>query len=323
MIHIQSHLKFLSLFGLLMCFSFPALAQEQNSNARVQTPQRVDNNQNRPAETALNQSSDQKSSQQPEEAQQAQSQSAQSQPVQQRSVPNNVFYDSKAVVSDRTQVDRSKVRKVDPRTEPAQKFIVVETNSAASSQESMIVSGNRAIKLGRYASALQIFENLHKKNPRDARILMGLAVSQHKTGFTQSAMKTYEELLEKHPENTEALINLLGIVKEQYPSVALQRLTELWEKYPNNPGVAAQIGITHASVDDFDAALRFLGIAASLEPNNANHYFNTAIVYDRAGDRDEAIKLYEKALEVDSVYGAGRSVPRETIYIRLSRLRGL
>ena len=85
--------------------------------------------------------------------------------------------------------------------------------------------------------------------------------------------------------------------------------------------VAAQLGVTYADQGDYEQAFRYLGIASSIEPDNAQHLFNIAITADRVGKRKEAIKYYEKALEADAVYGSGRTIPRETIYDRLSVLR--
>ncbi len=48
-----------------------------------------------------------------------------------------------------------------------------------------------------------------------------------------------------------------------------------------------------------------------------------AVMIDRKGAHRKALSLYEKALETDATYGAGRSVPRETIYDRLYYLRRL
>ena len=95
----------------------------------------------------------------------------------------------------------------------------------------------------------------------------------------------------------------------------------LHEQYPGNAGVSAQIGLTQADLGHYDDALRYLGMAASVEPKNALHLFNMGIVADRKGDKAQAIKFYEQALETDAVYGGGRSIQREQIYDRLSVLR--
>lgn len=242
-------------------------------------------------------------------------------PAKEQLAEPDVFYDSSALAPGSTPTQSTAPRKVDPREEPGQSFIVVKKNSSAGSYESQVVAANRALKLGRNASALEMFEGLYKRNPRDVRVLMGLAVAQQKSGFAASAIQTYEDVLKRDPGNQEALVNMLGLMKNQYPEVALKRLSDMRKKYPNNPGIAAQIGMTHADLGRYNDALRYLGVASSLDPNNALHYFNMAVINDRLGNRAEALNLYEEALKLDAVHGASRSIPRENVYDRLSTLR--
>jgi Flp pilus assembly protein TadD len=212
-------------------------------------------------------------------------------------------------------------RIVHPDKEPGSKFIIVEKNSGPQSTDSRIMAANRALSLGHYDAAVDMFDTLYKKNPRDPRILMGRAVALQNTGRTEAALKTYDQLLTIDHNNPEALVNMLGILRKEYPEVALRRLMNLHEKYPANAMIAAQIGVTEADQGHLADAVRFLGMAVSMEPNNAQHLFNMAIVEDRAGKKDDAIKYYQQALETDAVYGDSRSVPREQIYDRLSILR--
>ncbi len=211
--------------------------------------------------------------------------------------------------------------KVDPQLEPASQLVIVKKAYDATNPEALLASANRALQLKRYDSALEMFSQLYEKNPRDPRILMGKAVALQNSGMADTAIKTYEELLDIAPNNADAMLNMLGLLRQQYPSVALRRLLDLHDRHPNNPGVAAQVGITQADLGNPQDAMRFLGIASTLEPRNAQHLFNMAIVADRAGDFKGAIKYYEQALELDAVYAGGRSVPRETIYDRLAVLR--
>jgi len=47
------------------------------------------------------------------------------------------------------------------------------------------------------------------------------------------------------------------------------------------------------------------------------------VVAEKAGDAQKAIANYEKALEIDAVSGGGgKTISREVIYDRLTRLRG-
>lgn len=213
------------------------------------------------------------------------------------------------------------LRAIDPVTEPASQYVVVNKDRGASDYESMLVAAKRALKLKRYDSALEMYDSLYAKNKRDPRVLMGLAVAQQNSGMTEAALQTYDDLLALDKNNADAMLNMLGLLKKQYPAVALRRLLELHQDYPRNAMIAAQLGVTYADQGDYDQAFRYLGIASSIEPDNAQHLFNIAIIADRAGKRTEAVKYYEKALEADAVYGGGRTIPRETIYDRLSVLR--
>ncbi len=234
------------------------------------------------------------------------------------------YYDADALVpdSDLAKAGVSGPQKVDPLYEPGQKFVVVERGAGATSFEGQYVAATRALKLGRYAAAMEMFEKLYKKNHRDPRILMGLAVAQQGAGFVESAARTYEDLLDVEPSNADAVVNLMGIMQAQYPSVTLQNLMELRDKYPTNPGIPAQIGLVNAQMSNYDDAMRYLEIAASMDPRNPSHIYNMAIIMDRKGDTRNAIPLYERALQLDASYGdTARALNREEIYDRLSTLR--
>ena len=218
--------------------------------------------------------------------------------------------------------DRSPVQ-VDPRFNPGSRYVIVQKNAGASSFSARLTAGQRAIDLGRYSAALEIYEKLYQENPKNKGVLMGLAIAQQNSGFVQSAIATYEELLVIDPSNAEAEVNMLGLVMQQYPAIAFRKLINLWEDNSANPAVAAQLGLTSAKLGNLEDAVRFLSIAASLDPNDANHYFNMAVVTDRAGAYKDAMDFYQKALEVDSMYGSNNSVPRDTIYDRLATLRRL
>ncbi len=235
--------------------------------------------------------------------------------------PNeNMFFDSESLVPE-GEMATTAPRKVNPQLEPATKLIVVTKNAAPGSQQAQLVSAQRAISLGRYDSALRIYNEMYRKNSRDPNVLLGRAVALQKLGQNEEAVAAYEQALDASPESTEAQINMLGLLGERYPAVALQRLKEMNEDSPNDPRVLAQIAVVDARLGHYDEALSALGIAASIDQDNALHLFNMAVIADRAGKKSQAVTYYEKALETDTIYGGGRSVPREAIYDRLSQIR--
>ena len=210
---------------------------------------------------------------------------------------------------------------VDPVVEPASKYLIVSNVKSSDSIEAEVMRAKRALKLGRYDAALDYYERLYKRNPKDEAILMGRAVALQKVGRENAAMTAYEELLAKYPKNADALVNMLGLLKSEYPAVALQKLLAIRQDAPENAGVAAQIGLTYASMNNYVDAQRYINIAMGLEPENALLPYNAAVIFDREGDYKKAVEYYEMALRIDAVHGGGRSVNRDVIYDRLTKIR--
>jgi tetratricopeptide (TPR) repeat protein len=240
-----------------------------------------------------------------------------------KAIPHSGTYYDATSIGESTTGNSMAPRQVDPRYEPGSSFVVVQKTSGANSIPARITAAQRALSLGRYASALELYDQLYSENPNSKQILMGLAVAQQQSGFNESAIATYEELLKSDPKNIDAMSNMLGLIKTQYPSVAYRRLRDLWEKNSGNANIAAELGLVSSSLGQEQDALSYLGVAVSLEPNNASHYYNMAIISDRAGLNKEAIDLYQKALEVDAAYGASRTIQRDQVYDRLAHLRRL
>ncbi len=234
-----------------------------------------------------------------------------------------VYYDSP---SGKTLKDIPPPR-MDPKRGDGESIIIVNGADVSDSiqtqtLDSQVVAAGRALKLGRLDAALEMFEDLYRQNPRDSRILMGRAVALQKLGNEESAISAYEELLRLDQDNPDAVVNLAGLIRKKYPAVALGKLLDLRQKYPDNAGIAAQIGVAYADSGNLQDAYKYLSMASGLKPNDPQHYYNMAVVAERAGELKKAISLYEKALEVDAVHGTGRGISRDKIYDRLARLRG-
>ncbi len=232
----------------------------------------------------------------------------------------NLFFDANTLVPT-GEMGSGTPRKVNPALQPASKLIVVTKDYEPSSRQAQLVSAERAMLLGRYDAALEMYNVMYAKNKRDPHIIMGRAVALQHMGNVDEAITAYQEVLDVRPDNAQAQINMLGLMGERYPAVSLQRLLELRDKDPDNVAIVGQIAVMQANMGQYDEAFKYLGMAASMEPHNANHLFNMAVIADRAGNKDEAIKYYEDALETDSIYGGGTSIPRDSVFERLARLR--
>lgn len=233
----------------------------------------------------------------------------------------NIFFDAESLVPTGEMGRKAGPRKVDPRVQPGSRLVVAKQSHRASSKTAQVVAAERAMKLGRYESALAMYDELYARNKSDPNIMLARAIALQKLGHDEEALAAYEMLLDKRPNSVEAKINMSGLIAKRYPSVALQQLLQLHDQNPRNIGVIAQVAVVQAKLAQFDEALRYLGMAASMEPENASHIYNMAIIADRAGSKKEAVDYYEMALETDTLYGAGRTIPREAVFERLAQLR--
>ncbi len=231
------------------------------------------------------------------------------------------YYDSSSFGT--SSVGRTAPREVDPKYEPGTRYVTVTKNAGSGSFSAQLISAQRALKLGRYTSALEIYERLYSSNSKNPRVLMGLAVAQQNSGFNESALATYEELLRVSPNNADATVNMLGLVSAQNPDNAYNILFNMWAKNNRNPSIAAQLGLTAAELGEYETAMKYLGIASSMEPTNPNHYYNIAVVSDRAGMVKQAIEFYQKTLEMDASTSSGKRISRDVVYDRLATLRSL
>jgi Flp pilus assembly protein TadD len=233
----------------------------------------------------------------------------------------NLFFDAEALVPQGEMARKGAPRKVNPKTEPGSKLIVVKKEYDSKSTRAEVVAAQRAIANGRYESALEMFNGLYKKYPKDKHILMGRAEAYQRLAMDNEALMAYEKLLDVQPNNVDAKINMQGIIGNRYPDVALRQLLALRQKHSDHVGLVAQIAVMQAKLGQYQDAISYLGIAASLEPYNPSHVFNMAVVADKAGSKAEAIAFYEQALEIDTVNGKRGAIPRETIFARLASLR--
>lgn len=233
----------------------------------------------------------------------------------------NLFFDAEQLVPESEIAKKGAPSKVNPALSPGSSLVISTKDAGAGSQQAQLVAAQRAAMLGRFESALEIYNNLYAKNKRDPNILFGRATTLQSLNRDEEAIAAYEELLDLRPRNLEAQINMNGLIGKRYPAVALRALNDLYAQNPNSTPLLSQIAIMEAQLGHYEDAIRYLGMAASMDPQNAGHLFNMAVIADRAGDTKGAIKYYEEALETDTLYGSNRSIPRESVYERLAELR--
>jgi len=231
------------------------------------------------------------------------------------------------VLEQLSQTPAAAAKAPDIQSQPAivralpKEYLIVKKNHNADDAEARLTSARQALAQNRNEAALEIFEEMHKAYPRDTRVMMGRAVALQRTGQTDAALAAYEDVLNAQPKNLEALTNMLGLLKNQNPSLALSKLKELREDYPANADINAQLGISYGVSGDYASALKYLDLSDALQPGRSYVTYNRAVVYDKMGNASEAVNLYRQILQMASEGGLDQPLPLESIRSRLAVLR--
>lgn len=175
------------------------------------------------------------------------------------------------------------------------------------------------LERGEPAEALQIYDLLLRNNPKDRLALLGRAAALQKLGRTLMAVSAYEDVLASFPRDEWALVNLLSLVSAQEPQRALAQLERLQKLNTSTALLPAQIGMIRMAQGDYELAARSLEKAVALDPENAKYIFNLAVLYDKWGQTQMALRYYRQCLEMAQQNPDGQ-VPLEAVRQRLAFL---
>jgi Flp pilus assembly protein TadD len=119
----------------------------------------------------------------------------------------------------------------------------------------------------------------------------------------RTAEKQYQTILEKDPNNLDALSNL-GVVyfRTGKTQSAESTLTQALAIAPNNDYVLTTLGIVHYRQSRFDEALKELRKAIELNPNSATAHNYLGITASQKGRQQEAEKEMLQAVATDPNY---------------------
>jgi len=143
-----------------------------------------------------------------------------------------------------------------------------------------------------------------------------------KKGEIEEARKLYTSILKDSPHNEEAKNGLLALdldkdqldpPKAAVDSVialynngqmqeALDTVETLTKDYPNAPLLFNLSGVCYKAVGQRDAAVKSFERALAIKPDYAEVCYNLGITLRELGQFDDAIKSYEKALTIKHAY---------------------
>ena len=130
----------------------------------------------------------------------------------------------------------------------------------------LIVEGDNALNMGRYADAERIFAAEFKANRQNQQAAWGLKIAQIGQSLSQPGFK--------------------------------EALDTLYQQNPNDAYVNLFLGEFYTANDQSDKALQYYNRAAELNLKLAEAHYNLARLYDRQGNREAAKVESLKAIDI-------------------------
>jgi tetratricopeptide (TPR) repeat protein len=173
-----------------------------------------------------------------------------------------------------------------------------------------------------YKKALQSFEQflevqalpiIKKDSPNaiDTTIIFNAGLAAYNAQLYDKAIKYYTEAA-KYNYNGGRTVQLLSQAYELNKDTvsALNVLQEGIKKYPGDNGILVNLINIYLFSNKIDDAMRYLDMAIAQDSKNASFYFAKGTLYDKILDEANAVKSYEKAIEVqpdffDAYYNLG------------------
>ncbi len=165
-----------------------------------------------------------------------------------------------------------------------------------------------------YAQALNSFERILEINEMpmikndnpdvvDTVIIFNTGLAAYNAEQYDKAVKYYTEAA-KYGYNGARTYSLIASSYQNKQTAAdttkaLDILKEGFEKYPEDNGVLTSMIQIYLDMNKTEEAMKYLEMAISQDPNNATFYFAQGTLYEKIEDEANAIKMYEKALEID------------------------
>lgn len=152
-----------------------------------------------------------------------------------------------------------------------------------------------------FEKTLEVKEMPVFENEIDTAVIFNTAISAQQIEKYDEAIKYYKEAA-KYGYGEGGTYALMA---ECYKSKGdtekyVSTLKEGFEKYPNNMSILGTlINYYLLEAENVDEAFKYLKLARQGEPNNPSFYNAEAHLYDKIGEKEKAIDMYEKAIEVD------------------------
>jgi tetratricopeptide (TPR) repeat protein len=161
-----------------------------------------------------------------------------------------------------------------------------------------------------YDKSLEAFENILEigetrlfEAQADTVIYYNAALAARNAGNHEKAIEFFKKAIDLGYGGSDAYY----LLKTEYIAVndsnaALKALEEGYEKYPDTTLLLIELVNYCLTSGDTEQGLRYLELAQQKEANNPDIYFAQGTLFEKIGDKEKAMEMYNKAIEINPEY---------------------
>jgi Flp pilus assembly protein TadD len=150
---------------------------------------------------------------------------------------------------------------------------------------------------GNTPAAIATWKNWINAHPTDARAYSILGTLQEAQGDPNGAEESYKKALANQPDQPLAANNLayLMMARGQDIDVALSLAEAAHRGMPNSPNTADTLAWAYYNKGTYGSARDLLESVEKNDPNNASIQYHLGMIYNKLGDKPDAITHLKKA----------------------------
>ncbi|MFC1750566.1 tetratricopeptide repeat protein [Pseudomonadota bacterium] len=161
---------------------------------------------------------------------------------------------------------------------------------------------------GDLEKADNLYRRILNKEPNNRDAILGRAIIAQQQNRIQNARALYAHLLNQNPKDSMALTGLISLPKEGGSLNNVSRLKMLLQEEPTAAYLHFALGNEYAAQARWPEAQQAYFEANRYAVNNADYAYNLAVSLERIGQPQAALNYYRTALDA----AAGRSVSFDT-----------
>ncbi|HQP30660.1 MAG TPA: tetratricopeptide repeat protein, partial [Deltaproteobacteria bacterium] len=156
------------------------------------------------------------------------------------------------------------------------------------------------------SQALKEYEDILNKKPDDLKAATLLALIHHDAGHIENAVKVYNYILNRDPDHAIASNNLAWIIANETKRPDLDRALQLASKakdqFPDNPRIADTLGYVYLKKGLYANAQAQFSSALEHTPNDPMINYHMALALAQQGRQKDAVGFLKKALSTEEKF---------------------